>query len=510
MLTPHHHLGRDNAGGPRDPVEPRTTAIPPRHETPNTKHSSSMPHIHFITGRLAEFSLRAVLDDLAPRAGFDYSIHVLGITVAALMTPEWIARKLSQSSPVVPPQATRVMVPGYCHGSLEPLEQLTGLPVERGPKDLRDLPTHFGRARLDAANYGTYDIEIVAEINHAPRLTLAEIVQQAEQLQRAGADVIDVGCDPGQTWSGAADVVRALKDRGLRVSIDSLNPAEIAPAVRAGAELVLSVNSTNRAAAVDWGVEVVAIPDVPATLAGLDETIEFLASHHVRLRIDPILEPIGFGFAASLGRYLQVRERYPDAEMLMGIGNLTELTDVDSAGVNVMLLGFCAELGIRSVLTTQVINWARSSVQECDLARRLVHYSRQQRALPKHIEPRLVMLRDARLLEHGETALERLSREIKDPNYRIFAEGDRLHIVSAGLHLCGDDPFALFEQLQQMNRDNLDPGHSFYLGYELAKAVTALTLGKHYRQDQALDWGFLTRPETSGGHSAHGNAEPQP
>jgi hypothetical protein len=35
------------------------------------------------------------------------------------------------------------------------------------------------------------------------------------------------------------------------------------------------------------------------------------------------------------------------------------------------------------------------------------------------------------------------------------------------------------------------------LGYEAAKAVTALTLGKQYRQDEALDWGFLTEPEVS-------------
>ena len=89
-------------------------------------------------------------------------------------------------------------------------------------------------------------------------------------------------------------------------------------------------------------------------------------------RIDPVIEPIGFGFAASLGRYLEVRRRYPDAEMMMGVGNLTELTDVDSAGVNVLLLGFCQELGIRSVLTTEVINWCRSCVRELDLARRLV------------------------------------------------------------------------------------------------------------------------------------------
>jgi hypothetical protein len=42
-----------------------------------------------------------------------------------------------------------------------------------------------------------------------------------------------------------------------------------------------------------------------------------------------------------------------------------------------------------------------------------------------------------------------------------------------------------------------DPAHAFYLGYELMKARTSLTLGKNYRQDQALDWGFLTEPEVS-------------
>jgi hypothetical protein len=31
----------------------------------------------------------------------------------------------------------------------------------------------------------------------------------------------------------------------------------------------------------------------------------------------------------------------------------------------------------------------------------------------------------------------------------------------------------------------------------MAKAVTALTLDKEYRQDEALDWGYLTRAEMS-------------
>ena len=447
-------------------------------------------HIHFVTGRLAEYSLRKLLAELAPTVGFDYTIEVLGITVAALMTTEWVAKRIH-----VPQNADRVVLPGYCSGDVAVVQRVTNVPIERGPKDLRELPRWFGQPPAD--DYGHYNIEILAEINYAPRLTPDEIVRQAADMEAQGADVIDLGCNPGETWSGAADVVRRLRDEGYRVSIDSLNPAEIAPAAAAGAELVLSVNSTNREQAADWGCEVVAVPDVPATLAGLEETIDCLAASGVPLRIDPVIEPIGFGFARSLGRYLTVRDRYPDAEMMMGVGNLTELTDVDSAGVNVLLLGFCQEVGIRSILTTQVIHWARTSVRECDLARRLAYYAVERRSLPKHVEPRLVMLRDPQVLAFGGDELERLAGSLKDENFRIFAEGGRLHVIAAGLHLAGDDPFDLFDQLQASGRGRLDLGHAFYLGYEMAKAVTSLTLGKQYRQDQALEWGFLTQPERS-------------
>jgi len=451
-------------------------------------------HIHFVTGRLAEFSLARTVEPLARELGFTYSIDVLPITVAALMSTQWIAKRITLEQP-----ATRVLVPGYCSGDLAPIESAAGAPAERGPRDLRDLPRFFGRDPRPA-DYGAFDIEIIAEINHCPRLALTDILEIARQLSADGADVIDIGCEPEGPWNGVGEVVQALRDNGHRVSIDSLDPREIATAALAGAELVLSVNSSNRQAANEWGCEVVVVPDDPRSLAGLDETVDYLAKHGVRLRIDPVLEPIGFGFAQSLGRYLAVRERYPDAEMMMGIGNLTELTDADSAAINVMLLGFCEELGIRSVLTTQVINWARSSVRECDLARRLVHHSIRHRVLPKHLEPRLVMLRDPAVTESNDDELLRLAREIKDSNYRVFAAGGEVHLVSHNLHLHGADPFSVFEQLRRCGPNgglpkNLDAAHSFYLGYELCKAATALTLGKQYRQDEPLDWGFLTSEE---------------
>lgn len=464
-------------------------------------------HYHFVTGRLAENALRSTLARLEPRE-FEYSVEVLPISVAALMTPRWIAGRIH-----VAEAATHVMIPGYCDGDLDELAAQVNRPVVRGPRDLRRIGQYFGNAAEHDAGYGRYDIEIIAEINHAPRLSREDILRRADQLRADGADLIDVGCDPGDPWRGVGDCVRALRDAGHRVSIDSLNAAEIGPAVRAGAELVLSVNRSNRDAAPDWGCEVVAIPDDIAALGGLDETVEWLTRNRVPLRIDAVLEPIGCGFAASLARYQDARNRYPDAAMMMGIGNLTELTDADSAGINVLLLGICQELGIRSVLTTEVINWARSSVRECDLARRLVYFAVEQRIPPKHLEERLVMLRDPELLEHGAVQLENLAAQIKDHNYRLFAEGDQLHLVCAGTHLSARDPFALFERLLATSPGNVDVSHAFYLGFELSKALTALTLGKQYEQDQALNWGLLTREE---GHhrltrrGRHGTSNPPP
>jgi dihydropteroate synthase-like protein len=447
-------------------------------------------HIHFVTGRLAEHALRQTLEQLAPQAGFTFTLEVLPITVAALMTPPWIARHMH-----VPPATSRVLIPGYCGGDLSGLTCAAGTTVDRGPRDLRQLPDFFGASGAVTHDVSAHSIEIVAEINHVPRLTQEEILQQARGLVAQGADVIDVGCEPGDPWLGVGDCVKSLRDIGCRVSIDSFHPQEVAWAVRAGAELVLSVNSTNRRAAADWGCEVVAIPDSLQLLDSLDETVAFLATRHVRFRLDAVLEPIGLGFAGSLWRYLDLRRSYPEAAMMMGVGNLTEMTDADSAAINVLLLGFCQEVGIRSVLTTQVINWARSSVRECAIARRLVHYAVRQRVPPKHVMHDLVILRDDKLAPFGTAQLDALASGIQDHNIRLFAEEGQIHALRSGRRLSDADPFALFERLTTEFADHLGPSHAFYLGFEMCKALTALTLSKEYRQDEALDWGYLTVAE---------------
>ena len=447
-------------------------------------------NIHFVTGRLAESALQNILQKLAKQVGFEFSIQVLPITVAALMTPQWIASRLK-----VPSGATKILIPGYCQGSLDPIRSVTPLMVQRGPKDLRRLPEHFGQTEL-SNEMGKWDIEIIAEINHAPALSTYEILAAARSMAADGATLIDVGCLPKSTWSKVGQCVAALKSEGFRVSIDSLNPEEIEPAVAAGAELVLSVNSTNRRQAVDWGCEVVVIPDDVSDIRSMEPTIEFLANRNIPFRIDPILEPIGLGFTTSLNRYMRARDHWPDAEMMMGIGNITELTDVDSAGVNVILLAICQELGIRSVLTTQVINWARTSVRECDLARQLVYFAVNQKVPLKHLTDQLVMLRDPKLFEFGLPQIQQLASNIKDNNYRVIAEGNEIHLLGSRQHFRGADPFLVFDQLMATKPKNVDTSHAFYLGYEMCKAMLANQLGKQYTQDESLDWGLLTQPET--------------
>lgn len=453
-----------------------------------------------MTGRLAEPAVRETVAQLSRQIGFDFDIATLGISVAALLTPEIVARKLQFEG-----HFDRAVLPGWCQGDLQMLSERFGLPFELGPKDIHDLGTHFGRSGRVTPDLSEYDIEIIAEINHAHHLSEQVLLQTAEAFREDGADVIDLGCVPGATWQGVSSVVKRLVQAGFRVSIDSFDRFEVEKAVEAGAELVLSCNNSN----VDWAcrvpAELVVIPDSPSDLLSLARTIERLDAERARYRLDPILEPLGFGFTESLARYRDVRKRWPQAEMMMGVGNLTELTEVDSAGINMLLIGACQELKIRSVLTTQVINWCRSSVRELDCARRIMRFAMLRGALPKHIDSNLVMLRDPSVQGRTSEELEKLQTLIRDPNFRVFADNGEIHLMNRNGYWHGKDAYEIFDRAFGKNGE-IDPSHAFYLGYELAKATTALTLGKKYVQDEPLRWGMLTRGETSAIERRHRTA----
>ena len=73
-------------------------------------------HIHFVTGKLAEHAVRNTVTELSKEVGFKFSIDVLPITVAALMTPKWVLRHIQ-----IPTETTRIIVPGYLSNGISTL-----------------------------------------------------------------------------------------------------------------------------------------------------------------------------------------------------------------------------------------------------------------------------------------------------------------------------------------------------------------------------------------------------
>ncbi len=437
-----------------------------------------MEHIVFLTGRLAQHSLERVLAGMAP-APFTWEVRELGLQVAGLMTADMIRRRLT-----LPPGVDRVMVPGRCRGDLEALSAHFGVPVERGPDELKDLPRHFNRP-AQADSLSEYDIRIFSEIVDAPRLDVEAIVARAARLRADGADVIDLGCLPATDFPHLEDAVAALKGEGHRVSVDSLDADELLRGGRAGADFLLSLTPDTLWLADEVAATPVLIPRQPDEEASFHAAVESLARRGRPFLADAILDPIPFGLLDSLCRYKRLRERFPEVAIMMGIGNVTELTEADTSGINAVLLGIAAELRASAVLTTQVSNHARRAVREADVARRVMYRARETSALPKGLTEALMTVHGKYPFPDSPEEIDETARGVRDPSFRVQISARGLHVYNRDGHHVERDPFALFPRLGLES----DGSHAFYMGVELARAEIAWSLGKRYTQDQPLEWG---------------------
>jgi dihydropteroate synthase-like protein len=452
----------------------------------------------FVTGQLAREALKKTL---AGCGGADFTIEALRIKVAALMTTDYI-----ESTLTLPP-CDVVYLPGLCQANESALTSSFGVPFVKGPKDLRDLPAFFGQAAAEYRPDGEHTLTILAEINDIHRLADDDIVRAAERYRRSGADIIDLGCSPEHPVKDAGRIVRLLRERGFRVSIDTFNEDEALSADAAGAELLLSLASQNigLAARLKNAVPVV-VPDHGQGLASLRRNLDEARRLGARRVIaDPVLDPIHFGFAASIRRYCEAREAFPDVDMLMGAGNLTELTEADSTGVNAVLLGVMSELGVGYVLTTEVVAWARGSVRELDCGRRMMHHAAGRASLPKGFDDRLVTTRDARITRPTEPELREMHSRLTDRNFRIETDGEAIFVFNSERFVKDTNIRAIFPRLGVED----DAAHAFYLGRELMKADLARRLGKKYIQGEPLHWGYLTYAEEEGGDHARARRAPK-
>ena len=297
--------------------------------------------------------------------------------------------------------------------------------------------------------------------------------------------MIDLGCLPATPFDHLEDAVRALKGEGLRVSVDSLDLTELRRGAGAGADYLLSLTPDHLWLADETDAIPVLIPREPADEASLHGAVEHMLKRGKPFLADAILDPIPYGLLASLCRYQRLRERFPDIDIMMGVGNVTELTEADTSGINAVLFGIGAELGIAAVLTTQVSGHARRAVKEADVARRVMYAARETHSLPKGLSDDLMTVHAKRPFPDSPAEIAEIAAAVRDPNFRVQISEQGLHVYNRDGHHVARDPFAFWPRLGLQH----DGGHAFYMGVELARAEIAWSLGKRYMQDQPLDWG---------------------
>ncbi|WP_045834960.1 DUF6513 domain-containing protein [Hyphomicrobium sp. 99] len=441
--------------------------------------------IVLVTGSLAEPRVKRIAEELND-AELEPIVANVGVKVAALMTTEIVERRLK-----LPENADRVILPGRFRGDIDRLSDHFGTRFERGPEEIADLPAYLGQ-KARKVDLSEYDVTIFGEIVDATLMTPEQIVERSRKMRADGADVIDLGCLPDSPFPHLEAAIAALHADGAKVSVDSFNPEELSRATRAGADYLFSLNEKTISIVDEGPATPILISAGAADMDSLDRVIDIMITKDRPFYADPILDPIHYGFTASVARYYDLRKRRPDIPILMGIGNVTELTDADTTGINALLMGMCSELHITGVLAVQVSPHCRTAIKEFDRARREYFAARKAEALPQGFGEGLMALRDRKGFASTPEEIKALAAEIRDQNYRIEVAEDGIHIYNRNGHHVSDDPFQLFPHLDT----RADIGHAFYLGVETARAEIAYRLGKRYAQDEPLQFGVVA--ETKG------------
>jgi dihydropteroate synthase len=453
---------------------------------PMSDKDKTNEHLLFLTGKLAQKRLQNILQEMAPTE-FTYEIRNIGVSVAALMTAQMISRRLTDLNGV-----DRVIVPGLCRGDLSLASEVLGVECVRGTIDLKDLPAFFGRD-CKPVDLSQQSVEIFAEIVDAPMVTIDNILQRAEKYRRDGADVIDIGCLPDTSFPHLEETIKQLHNAGFKVSVDSLEDDDLLRGGKAGADYLLSMKESTLWIADEVDSIPILIPENHGDMESLYRTIERFAKKNRPFYADPILDPIHFGFTESVIRYHELRQNCPDIKIMMGVGNLTELTEADTTGINAMLFGMISEMDINAVLVTEVSPHCRTAVREADMARRIMFAAKKDSSLPKGLDNSLLGMHARKPFPYNTEEIYEFYQDVKDPSYRIQVSEEGIHVYNRDGINTSPNPFELFPKLEPLQDD---APHAFYMGVELAKAQIAWQLGKPYMQDEELDWGVCVNSKS--------------
>ncbi|MHC1629505.1 MAG: dihydropteroate synthase-like protein [Methanoculleaceae archaeon] len=448
--------------------------------------------------------------------GVDAEVRVTG-EIAAFLTPGML-RELLRSV-----KCDMVIVPGMCTASFADVEEESGVPIYRGPRHAADLPLilpHLDEIplsrtvpadelimtrrreeameRLRKIEEGAHGdiilrgvpigggsrIKVLAEIMDAHRHP--SIREAVEGFFAAGADIVDLGFGFDATPEDVRRVFKLLEDIPGPLALDSQDPVLI----HAGlfrADLILSLQEENIPVV---GEEVAAAGAAAVVVpgdAGLEANLGAADAAGIGpLIADPLLQPPGSGLVASIKRHTTDY----GVPLFFGAGNVTELIDADSIGVNALLCAIAAECNAAVIFTSEHSDKTAGSVGEMRRATEMLAVGRD-RPYPKDLGIDLLIIKEKRRRREPPLAYDECidappaPEEIEyDPlgPVRIGIEDGYIVAVHRGRAYRGRSADDLLYALIRDGRvSRLD--HAAYLGKELYKAGLALRFGRSYEQD---------------------------
>jgi dihydropteroate synthase-like protein len=389
-----------------------------------------------------------------------------------------------------------------------------------------------------------YPMRVIAEITDASSKSDEELRRLAQYFQASGALIIDIGMIAGAPDSHAASHAVKLVSRAVSVpvSIDSTNADELVAGLEAGAVMALSLDQDNMSRIPRRLRTKAAFAVIPAAQKGetlpkiLEDRLALLENNleaarrlgYGTLVADPLCDPLVTpGLVESIKAYAAFTRRQPTVPTLMGVGNVSELLDADTPGVNALLAGIASEVGVCFLLTTEVSAKTRGSVWELYRASQMMYLAHHRHTHPKDLGLDLLLLKSKQFTEVSYDASRESPASIIDTElppgspplpvcldplgyftihvdrhqHRIVAR----HFVSRGKARDQADTTAESEpDLVFLGRTAVEVStaimerklvsrmeHAAYLGRELAKAEVALQTGRPYTQGSALfvPWG---------------------
>jgi dihydropteroate synthase-like protein len=484
-----------------------------------------------VTGKLAENTVKKSVQD-------DAEVLVLDIEVASFITPALLRRFLPEK------KYDLILIPGLASGDFSSIEKEIDTLVRLGPKHAIDLGfvlSYIGeitfskkvpacellldKRRSNALERmaeledmatpslflkevklgGNSRMKVMAEIVDAAHLTRQELTNKIIYFAQQGADIIDLGMSMETEPHEAEAAVKIAKSiTELPLSIDTLDPVLINAALDAGVDAVLSLNSGNihevRDNIIKSSAAAVIIPDCVENVESLFNNIESARNQGINNIIaDPVLEPPGHGFVESIDRYYEFRKRDPKTPLFFGAGNVTELIDADSTGINAILAGMAMELDANVLFTPEYSDKAHGSVFELKSASVMMALSKERGSAPKDLGIDLLLAREKRRREFG-TMPEAPTQARECEGWHLDHAGcfkiditadeirnDRLYpgkIIARNKKdsITGDTAKEVLDTIIRLGLvSRLD--HAAYLGRELMKAELALKFKRSYSQD---------------------------